>query len=75
MNAAVIDEREDREASTGVVLDPQVSALDAGLLDAHRTLLAETGGTPVLRTNAIVCRAPKGSGTVTTFALSNAAGM
>jgi len=45
------------------------------MLDAHRTLRAEAGGTPALRTNAIVCRALKGSGTITAFALSNGLGM
>jgi anti-anti-sigma factor len=56
-----------------------VTALDAAgiaaLLDARRTLLAQAGGTLVLRTNALVCRALKGSGTIAAFALSNGSGM
>jgi len=63
-----------------LVLDLQaVTALDAAgiaaLLDVRRTLLARAGGTLVLRTNGIVCRALKGSGTITAFALSNGLGM
>jgi anti-anti-sigma factor len=63
-----------------VMVDLQaVTGLDAAgiaaLLDAHRTLLAQPGGTLVLRTNAIVCRALKDSGTITAFALSHGSGM
>jgi hypothetical protein len=47
----------------------------AVILHAHRTLLAQAGGTLVLCTNVIVCRALKGSGTITTFALSSGSGM
>lgn len=63
-----------------LVIDLQaVTALDAAgiaaLLDAHRTLLAQTGGTLVLRANALVCRALKDSGTIAAFALSHGSGM
>ena len=47
----------------------------AVILYARRTLLAQAGGTLALRTNVIVCRALKGSGTITAFALSNGSGM
>ena len=63
-----------------VVVDLRaVTGLDAAgiaaLLDAHRTLQAQTGGTLVLRTNAIVCRALRESGTIAAFALLNGSGM
>jgi anti-anti-sigma factor len=63
-----------------VLVDLQaVTGLDAAgiaaLLDARRTLLAQAGGTLVLRTNAIVCRALKDSGTIAAFALSHGSGM
>jgi anti-sigma B factor antagonist len=63
-----------------VVVDLQaVTGLDAAgiaaLLDAHRTIQAQTGGTLVLRTNAIVCRALRESGTIAAFALLNGSGM
>lgn len=68
MSAAVIDEREGRQASAASPVRARSHA--------RRTLLAQAGGTLVLRTtNAIVCRALKGSGTTTAFALSNASGM
>jgi hypothetical protein len=56
-----------------------VTGLDAAglaaLLDARRTLHAQAGGTLVLRTNAIVCRALRETGTIAAFALSNGSGM
>jgi anti-anti-sigma factor len=63
-----------------VMVDLQaVTGLDAAgiaaLLDARRTLLAQAGGTLVLRTNAIVCRALKDSGTIAAFALLHGSGM
>jgi anti-sigma B factor antagonist len=63
-----------------VMVDLQaVTGLDAAgiaaLLDARRALLAQAGGTLVLRTNAIVCRALKDSGTIAVFALSHGSGM
>ena len=63
-----------------VVVDLQaVTGLDAAglavLLDARRMLLAQTGGTLVLRANGIVCRALKDTGTITAFALSHGSGM
>jgi len=63
-----------------VMVDLQaVTGLDAAgiaaLLDARRALLAQAGGTLVLRTNAIVCRALKDSGTIAAFALSHGSGM
>ena len=70
MSAAAIDMREDREAAAALDL-----AGVTAVLDAHRTLLAEAGGTLALRTNAIVCRALKESGTITAFALSSGSGM
>ena len=65
---------------TRVVVDLQaVTGLDAAglaaLLDARRILHAQAGGTLVLRTNAIVCRALKETGTIAAFALSNGSGM
>ena len=63
-----------------VVVDLQaVTGLDAAglaaLLDARRTLLAQAGGTLVLRANRIVCRALRETGTITRFALSHGPGM
>jgi len=63
-----------------VVVDLQaVTGVDAAgvaaLLEARRTLLAQAGGTLVLRANAIVCRALKDSGTIAAFALSHGSGM
>ena len=63
-----------------VVLDLQaVTGLDAAglaaLLDARRMLLAQAGGTLVLRANGIVCRALKVTGTIAAFALSHGSGM
>jgi anti-anti-sigma factor len=63
-----------------VVVDLQaVTGLDAAglaaLLDARRFLHAQAGGTLVLRTNAIVCRALRDTGTIAAFALSNGSGM
>jgi anti-anti-sigma regulatory factor len=60
----------DLEAVTG--LD---AAGIAALLDARRTLLAQAGGTLVLRVNALVCRALKDSGTIAAFALTHGSGM
>jgi anti-sigma B factor antagonist len=63
-----------------VVVDLQaVTGLDAAglavLLDARRMLLAQAGGTLVLRANGIVCRALKETGTIAAFALSHGSGM
>jgi len=63
-----------------VLVDLQaVTGLDAAgiavLLDARRMLLAQTGGTLVLRANGIVCRALKDTGTIVAFALSHGSGM
>jgi anti-anti-sigma factor len=68
------------QGHTRVVVDLQaVTGLDAAglaaLLDARRTLHAQAGGTLVLRTNAIVCRALRETGTIAAFALSNGSGM
>jgi anti-anti-sigma factor len=56
-----------------------VTGLDAAgiaaLLDAHRQLQARTGGTLVLRTNPIVCRALKETGTITVFTGTTGHGM
>jgi hypothetical protein len=43
--------------------------------DARRRLEAQAGGTPVLRTNGVGCRALEEPGTVTAFALWNGRGM
>ena len=63
-----------------MVVDLQaVTGLDAAglaaLLDARRIVHAQAGGTLILRTNAIVCRALKDTGTIAAFALSNGSGM
>ena len=63
-----------------VMVDLQaVTGLDAAgiaaLLDARRMIHAQAGGTLVLRTNTIVCRALKESGTITAFALLTGTGM
>ncbi|HEY2995901.1 MAG TPA: hypothetical protein VGM22_24045 [Methylomirabilota bacterium] len=47
----------------------------SAVVDARRMLLAQAGGTLVLRANGIVCRALKGTGTMTAFALSHGSGM
>lgn len=56
-----------------------VTAIDAAgiaaLLDARRVLETQTGGTLVLRANAVVCRALKDTGTYAAFALWNGPGM
>jgi anti-anti-sigma factor len=56
-----------------------VTAVDAAgiaaLLDARRVLEAQTGGTLVLRANAVVCRALKDTGTIVAFALWTGPGM
>lgn len=56
-----------------------VTAVDAvgiaALLDARRVLEAQTGGTLVLRANALVCRALRETGTFTAFTLWNGPGM
>jgi anti-sigma B factor antagonist len=56
-----------------------VTALDAAgvaaLLDARRVLEAQTGGTLVLRTNGLVCRALRITGTIAAFALWTGPGM
>jgi anti-anti-sigma factor len=56
-----------------------VTAVDAAgiaaLLDARRVLEAQTGGTLVLRANAVVCRALRDTGTYAAFALWNGPGM
>lgn len=56
-----------------------VTAVDAAgiaaLLDARRVLEAQTGGTLVLRANAVVCRALKDTGTIAAFALWTGPGM
>ena len=88
MSAVVIDEPVDRETSEAgrehghprVVVDLHAgTGLDAAglavLLDARRMLHAQAGGTLILRTNAIVCRALKNTGTIAAFALSNGSGM
>jgi anti-anti-sigma factor len=41
----------------------------ATLLEARRVLEAQTGGTPVLRANSVVCRALRDTGTVAAIAL------
>lgn len=62
------------QGRTVLVLDMEaVTAIDAvgiaTLLEARRVLEAQTGGTLVLRANAVVCRALKDTGTITAFAL------
>jgi anti-anti-sigma factor len=56
-----------------------VTALDAAgiaaLLDARRVVEAQTGGTLVLRTNGLVCRALKATGTIASFALQTGPGV
>jgi anti-sigma B factor antagonist len=56
-----------------------VTAVDAAgiaaLLEARRVLEAQTGGTLVLRTNAVVCRALEDTGTHVAFTLWNGPGM
>jgi anti-sigma B factor antagonist len=47
----------------------------AALLEARRVLEAQTGGTLVLRANAVVCRALKDTGTIAAFALWTGHGM
>jgi hypothetical protein len=47
----------------------------SAVVDARRMLLAQAGGTLVLRANGIVCRALKDTGTMTAFALSHGSGM
>jgi len=47
----------------------------SAVVDARRMLLAQAGGTLVLRANGIVCRALKDTGTITAFALSHGSGM
>jgi anti-sigma B factor antagonist len=69
-----------RRSGPRLMMDLQaVTGLDAAglaaLLDARRLLHARTGGTLVLRANAIVCRALKESGTIAAFALLHGAGM
>lgn len=68
---AVHDYREAR-----LLIDLQaVTAVDAAgvaaLLEAQRILAAQTGGTLVLRANAVVCRALRDTGTIASFALWN----
>jgi anti-sigma B factor antagonist len=63
-----------------VVIDLQaVTGLDAAgiaaLLEARRMLETQAGGTLVLRTNEVVCRALKDTGTIAAFALWNGPGM
>jgi anti-anti-sigma factor len=56
-----------------------VTAVDAAgiaaLLEARRVLEAQTGGTLVLRANAVVCRALEDTGTHSSFALWTGSGM
>jgi anti-anti-sigma factor len=56
-----------------------VTAVDAAgiaaLLEARRVLEAQTGGTLVLRANAVVCRALEDTGTHVAFTLWNGPGM
>jgi anti-anti-sigma factor len=56
-----------------------VTALDAAgvaaVLDARRVLEAQTGGTLVLRTNGLVCRALRTTRTISSFALWTGPGM
>jgi anti-anti-sigma factor len=70
----------DDYGETRLLLDLHgVTAVDAAgvaaLLDARRVLEAQTGGTLVLRANAVVCRALKDTGTIVAFALWTGPGM
>jgi anti-anti-sigma factor len=69
-----------RDGQTRMLIDLQaVTALDAAgiaaLLEARRVLEAQPSGTLVLRTNGVVCRALKDTGTIAAFALWNGRGM
>jgi len=69
-----------RRGSARVVVDLQaVTGLDAAgiaaLLEARRVLETQAGGTLVLRTNGVVCRALRVTGTIAAFALWNGPGM
>lgn len=69
-----------RDGRTRMLIDLHaVTALDAagvaGLLEARRVLEAQPSGTLVLRTNGVVCRALKDTGTIAAFALWNGPGM
>jgi len=69
-----------RDGRPRVMVDLQaVTALDAAgiaaLLEARRVLEAQTGGTLLLRANALVCRALKETGTIAAFALWTGPGM
>jgi anti-sigma B factor antagonist len=69
---------DDGEASLLIDLRA-VTAIDAAgiaaLLEARRVLEGQAGGTLVLRTNSLVSRALKGTGTISAFVLRNGPGM
>jgi anti-anti-sigma factor len=72
---AVLDDGEAR-----LLIDLRaVTAIDAAgiaaLLEARRILDAQAGGTLALRTNPLVSRALKGTGTISAFVLWNGPGM
>jgi anti-anti-sigma regulatory factor len=68
-----------RGGAARLILDlDAVTGIDAAgiaaLLEARRVLQSQAGGSLVLRTNPVVCRALKETGTITAFGLANRLG-